>query len=132
MGMIERDGFIRTQIVPNAQYETFKPIVKANIERGSVVSTDEAYGYNLLEKEGYRHGAVIHSKKRWAWYNDRYDANHHTNTCEGYWSLFQRSVKSTHIHISRKYLDRYLGEFAMRSNHREMGNAMFDLLISAV
>jgi transposase len=29
-------------------------------------------------------------------------------------------------------MDRYLGEFTFRSNHRQMSNAMFDLLISAV
>jgi transposase len=33
---------------------------------------------------------------------------------------------------SAEYADRYLGEFAFRSNHRQMGNAMFDLLIAAI
>jgi len=48
------------------------------------------------------------------------------------WRLFKKSVASTHIHVSPKYLDRYLSEFAFRSNHREMQNAMFDLLIVAI
>jgi transposase len=46
--------------------------------------------------------------------------------------LFKASVRSTHIHISAKYWIRYLDEFTFRSNHRQMQNAMFDLLISAV
>jgi hypothetical protein len=29
-------------------------------------------------------------------------------------------------------MDRYLNEFAFRANHRQMGNAMFDLLIAHV
>ena len=29
-------------------------------------------------------------------------------------------------------MDRYLSEFAFRLNHREMGNAMFDLSIASV
>jgi transposase len=29
-------------------------------------------------------------------------------------------------------MDRYLKEFTFRSNHREIGNAMFDLLIASV
>ena len=29
-------------------------------------------------------------------------------------------------------MDRYLDEFTFRSNHRQMENAMFDLLIGAV
>ncbi len=29
-------------------------------------------------------------------------------------------------------MNRYLGEFSFRSNHRQMRNAMFDLLIAAL
>jgi transposase len=57
---------------------------------------------------------------------------HHTNTVESFWNLFKNSIRSTHIHVSSKYMDRYLGEFTFRSNHRRMTNAMFDLLISSV
>jgi hypothetical protein len=42
------------------------------------------------------------------------------------------SINSTHIHISQKHMDRYLGEFSFRSNHRQMRNAMFDFLIAAL
>jgi transposase len=55
-----------------------------------------------------------------------------TNTVESFWKLFKASVRSTHVHVSAKYMDRYLGEFTFRSNHREMRNAMLDLLIAAV
>jgi transposase len=41
-------------------------------------------------------------------------------------------MKSTHIHVSAKHMQRYLDEFTFRSNHREMGNAMFDLMIGAL
>ena len=41
-------------------------------------------------------------------------------------------MASTHIHISAQHMDRYLGEFSFRSNHRQMRNAMFDLLIAAL
>jgi transposase len=51
---------------------------------------------------------------------------------ESFWSMFKRSVKSTHIHVSQKHMQTYLDEFSFRSNHRQMGNAMFDLLIAAV
>ena len=54
------------------------------------------------------------------------------NSVEAFWRLFKKSVASTHIHVSRKYMDRYLDEFTFRSNHRQMENAMFDLLIGAV
>jgi len=57
---------------------------------------------------------------------------HHVNSVEAFWRLFKKSVASTHIHVSRKYMNRYLDEFTFRSNHRQMENAMFDLLIGAV
>ena len=62
----------------------------------------------------------------------RHDATHHTNNVESFWRLFKNSVTSTHIHVSSKYMQRYLNEFAFRSNHRHQGNAMFDLLIAAL
>jgi hypothetical protein len=55
-----------------------------------------------------------------------------TNNVESFWRLFKNSVASTHIHISAERMDLYLAEFAFRSNHRHMRNAMFDLLIAAL
>tara|TARA_R110002167_G_scaffold153378_1_gene347568 strand:- start:4952 stop:5311 length:360 start_codon:yes stop_codon:yes gene_type:complete len=49
-----------------------------------------------------------------------------------YWGLFNASIRSKHIHVSQKHMKRYLDEFTFRSNHREMRNAMFVLLIGAV
>lgn len=54
-----------------------------------------------------------------------------TNSVESFWNLFKNSVRSTHIHVSKKHMARYLGEFTFRSNHRAMENAMFDLLVAA-
>ena len=54
------------------------------------------------------------------------------NTVESFWRLFKNSIRSTRIHVSAKYMDRYLSKFAFRSNRRQMGNAMFDLLITAL
>ena len=112
--------------------ETFRGIIHTNVERGSAVSTDEHASYGLLGGNGYDHHGVNHSKKRWRKYNYRRNEYHHTNSVKSFWKLFKNSVRSTHIHVSPKYMDRYLKEFTFRSNHREMSNAMFDLLISAV
>ncbi len=57
---------------------------------------------------------------------------HHINHVESFWKLFKTSVRPTHIHMSQKYMDRYLAEFTYRPNHRAMENAMFDLLIGAL
>ena len=88
--------------------------------------------YGLLKSDGYTHGVVNHSAKDYAHYDYRTGENHHTNTVEGFWKLFKVSVRSTHVHVSSKYMQRYLDEFTFRASHRAMRNAMFDLLIAAV
>jgi transposase-like protein len=132
MGMVERGGRTVAKSVPNLRAETVRPFVYQNIKAGSAISTDEASIYDLLKNAGYDHKSVNHSKYEWTKYNYRRDEWHHTNSVESFWKLFKSSIRSTHIHVSEKYMDRYLKEFTFRSNHRAMSNAMFDLLISAV
>jgi transposase len=132
MGMAERGGKIAAQVIPDIKKATLRGVVLDNVEPGSIVSTDELLSYGLLTGDGYKHGMVKHGSKEWSYYDYRHDAVHNTNRVESFWRLFKKSVASTHIHISSKYADRYLDEFAFRSNHRVMGNAMFDLLIAAL
>ena len=129
-GMAERGGQKHARVVPDASRETLRPIVINTIERGSIVSTDEWQSYGLLTPDDYKHGRVKHSNKEYVRIVD--GVKHHTNTVESFWNLFKNSIRSTHIHVSAKYMDRYLGEFTFRSNRRAMENAMFDLLISAI
>jgi transposase-like protein len=132
LGIKERGGRMFTEVIPDVKKATLREIVNETVEKGSIVSTDEYVSYGLLNADGYKHGAVDHGRKEWAWYDRRYGATHHTNSVESFWKLFKDSVNSTHIHISQKHMDRYLGEFSFRSNHRAMKNAMFDLLIAAL
>ncbi len=129
VGLRERGGLTQTVVVKDTKLGTLKRVVLENVEPGSIVSTDEHSGYNLLVEEGYTHGAVKHSKKEWAKTED--GIRHHTNSIESFWRLFKNSIRSTHIHVSEKYMQRYLDEFTFRSNKRQMGNAMFDLLIAS-
>jgi transposase-like protein/ribosomal protein L37AE/L43A len=132
MGMKERGGRVETKVIPDVKKVTLRGVVLDHVERGSTVSTDELASYNLLKGDGYEHGAVDHSRKEWAWTDRVSGTTYSTNGVESFWKLFKDSVNSTHIHISAKHMDRYLGEFSFRSNHRQMKNAMFDLLIAAL
>ena len=82
--------------------------------------------------DGLTHGQVKHGVKEYAYYDYRHGVTHHTNHVESFWRLFKNSILSTHIHGSKKHMNRYLSEFAFRSNHRQMENAIFDLLIGAL
>jgi transposase len=130
MGLKERGGNIIAEVIPNIQTSTLRNVVLRNVEEGSTVSTDELISYNLLKGQGYTHGAVKHGAKQWAKTVD--GVKFSTNSVEGFWRLFKASVRSTHIHVSGKHMERYLGEFTFRSNHRQMENAMLDLLIGAL
>lgn len=132
MGMVERDGRTRARVIPNVKKATLRGVTLENVKPGSIVSTDELMSYGLLTGDGYKHGAVKHGAKEWAIYDYREDVTHSTNHVEAFWQIFKQSVRSTHIHISAKHAESYLGEFTFRSNHRQMQNAMFDLLIGAV
>lgn len=132
MGLKERDGRMTTEVIPNVRKDTLRNVVLENVEPGSVVSTDELMSYGLLTGDGFQHGTVKHGTKEYAYYDYRHGVTHHTNHVESFWKLFKASVRGTHIHVSAKYMQRYLDEFTFRSNHRQIGNAMFDLLIARV
>jgi transposase len=129
-GMVERGGRTVAKSLPNLKADSVRPFIYKTIKTGSAVSTDESPIYDLLKSAGYDHKAVNHSKKQSTKFNYRRGEYHHTNSVESFWRLFKNSIRSTHIHVS--YMDRYLREFTFRSNHRQMQNAMLDLLISAV
>ena len=132
MGLVERGGRMAAEVIPNVKKDTLRKVVLDNVQPGSVVSTDELYSYNLLAGDGYTHGTVKHGKGEYAHYNYRQRVTHHVNSVEGFWRLFKASIRSTHIAISPKHLQRYLNEFTFRANHRERVNGMFDLLVGAL
>ena len=63
---------------------------------------------------------------------DEAGIRHHVNHVESFWKLFKNSVRSTHVHISAKHMQRYLDEFTFWQNHRERVNGMFDLLVGSL
>jgi transposase len=86
---------------------------------------------SLLTGDGYKQGVVSHGRKEYAYFDYRTGENHHVNTVEGFWRL-KASIRSTHVHISPKYMNRYLSKFTFRANHRDRVNGMFDLLVGAL
>ena len=42
----------------------------------------------------------------------------HTNTVEGYYSVFKRGMKGIYQHCSERHLHRYVAEFDFRYNNR--------------
>ena len=42
----------------------------------------------------------------------------HTNSAEGYFSIFKRGMRGIYQHCREKHLHRYLAEYDFRYNHR--------------
>jgi transposase len=125
-GMVERGGDVMTHIVPDVRSATLLPLIENNIEKGTLINSDEYNAYRALPKMGYGHKTVMHRRKQYV------DGATHTNTIEGFWSHFKCSMKGTHRSISRKHMQKYLVEFEFRFNLRgPLAPSMFDRLIQS-
>ena len=122
--MAERDGDIITDVVDNVKKKTLQPIIEEHVEEGSDIYTDELLSYKGLEDKGYNHETVKHADGVYV------DGEAHTNSVEGYWSMLKKSIKSTHIHVSKKHLINYVKEFEFRFNSRHCPEKMFPELLS--
>ena len=111
-GMLERGGNIRAQKVPDTKKKTLEPIIYANIKKGAKVMTDEWSAYNDLHYD-FTHKIVNHSRGQYV------IGKAHTNTIEGFWSLFKRGILGIYHNVSRKHLDMYVNEFTFRYNNRK-------------
>ncbi|MGE0650507.1 MAG: IS1595 family transposase [Alphaproteobacteria bacterium] len=125
LGMVERGGEIVARVVRTRSIHDMVPLILTHVKRGTRIMTDEHQTYTALTEEGYRHEFVTHVAKEWV----RGDV--HTNTLEGFWAALKRAINGTHIWVSRKHLDKYLGEFEFRYNLRKQPHLMFDLLLAA-
>ena len=128
IGMIQREGEVRTDVMPEKfTSENVLNRVKDKVNEGAVIFTDAASQYKTLHGKGYLHYSVTHGKKEYV------RGQVHTNSIEGYWSLFKRGVFGIYHFTSKKHLNKYLDEFSYRFNTRDYtDSARFDLALCKV
>ena len=110
MGVMERGGKVRTQVIPDRQKDTLQGIVRTNVEPGAMLFTDEMGGYKGLHGE-YEHQIIDHAVKY-------VDGRIHTNGMENFWSLLKRGLAGTYVSVEPFHLFRYLDEQSFRYNFR--------------
>jgi transposase-like protein len=54
----------------------------------------------------------------------------HVNNLENFWKHLKGSIRSAHIHVSKKHLHKYAKEFEYRFNRRENASAILPELLS--
>src|SRR3954454_1039032 len=112
MSLVERGGKVRSRHVADVTATTLKPILVETIAKDTHFRTDQAPVYTEVGKNFASHETVNHSIKEYV----RGDA--HTNTIEGYFSIFKHGIYGVYHHVSQEHLKRYLAEFDFRYNER--------------
>jgi transposase-like protein len=127
VSLVERGGRVRSFHPAVADGESVTAIVLDNIRRESRLHTDESRLYIFPGAEFKAHETVTHSHKEYV----RGDV--HTNSVEGFFSIFKRGMKGTYQHCKEKHLHRYLAEFDFRYNNRvALGIGDIERTINAV
>jgi hypothetical protein len=77
--------------------------------------TDSAPYYLRVGKTFCAHVSVNHRAEE---YVSKLDPTVHTNTVEGFYSIFKRGMRGVYQHCSKKHLHRYAAEFDFRYSNR--------------
>ena len=87
VSLVERNGKARSFHVDKVNAKTLRQILVTNVSRDSALMTDELYSYRSVGEEFKTHQRVHHSSHEYV----RGDV--HTNTIEGFFSIFKRGMK---------------------------------------
>jgi transposase-like protein len=126
LGAIERGGEIRLRVDKRkkaSKKALHHFVLETTAGDTKRLITDEAPGYVGIADANTTHETVNHRAEEWV----RGDV--HTNSIEGVWSLFKRSIVGSYHQVSTKHLDSYLDEFEWRFNQRDNPYLFRDTLV---
>jgi transposase-like protein len=113
VGAVRRKGSVVARVVADVKGDTLRSFVREAVShKVSLLCTDQWIGYHGLNRE-YPHKVIEHTKGQYV------VGAIHTNTIEGFWSIFKRGIVGTFHKVSDKYLALYVAEFQFRYNNRK-------------
>lgn len=111
IGAVERQGNIVARVLSSMTSKAAQAFVREVVsDKVSLLATDESRVYDGLRE--YPRRSVEHQAHQYV------VGAVHTNTIEGFWSLFKRGVVGTFHKMSEKYMPLYVAEFQFRYNNR--------------
>jgi IS1 family transposase len=111
-GAVRRKGNVVARVIENVKQATLEAFVNEAVsDKVSLICTDQWVGYKNLGFK-FPHGTVDHAKHQYV------VGAVHTQTIEGFWSIFKRGIVGTFHNVSKKYLHLYVAEFQFRYNNR--------------
>ncbi len=122
IGAVERKGSVVARVLGTLSAIDMQRFVREAVStKVSLLATDEHVAYKGLGE--YPHQAVMHSAKQYV------VGAVHTQTIEGFWSIFKRSIVGSYHKVSEKYLPLYIAECQFKYNNRDNAN-IFGLTIA--
>jgi hypothetical protein len=109
---VQRGGGARSFHIDNTTVSQVHNVVRDTVARETRLMTDEARHYDDVGQRFASHESVKHQCGRICC------GDVHTNTVEGFYSIFKRGMKGTYQHRKEKHLHRYLAEFDFRYSNR--------------
>lgn len=135
LSLVDRTtGEARSFVVDDMHWRKLLPILDQNISNEARILTDEAnvYSHCTIYFSG-GHETVTHGEGE---YVRRSDKSIHTNTVEGFFSIFKRGMKGVYQHCAKQHLHRCVAEFDFRySNRAKLGvtdNQRADLALRGI
>src|SRR4051794_29510301 len=99
IGAMQRKGNVIARVLNRVIKDAAEHFVRAMVsEKVSLLATDENRVYDDLPEYGYAHETADHRARKYV------IGAVHTNTIEGFWSIFKRGVVGTFHKVSRKYM----------------------------
>lgn len=126
-GAIQRDGQLRVERMPDVKRATLHDFIRRSVkDEAEAIYTDELKSYLGIADHNTRHESVNHGAEEWV------VGDVHTNSIEGVWSLFKRSIIGAFHKMSAKHMDRYLEEMEWRFNNRDNPHIFRDTMARIV
>jgi transposase-like protein len=101
-------------------------VIREKVSPDAPIYTDEFSLYAGLGRDYAGHHRIKHRDEIYV------DGDVHTQTIEGFFGNVKRGLSGVQHHVSRKWLELYVQEFAFKYNHRDDGEPMFKTFLRNV
>jgi transposase len=123
LGMVERGGRVRLRVIPSRRGAGLSRAVRSHVNPSAFLITDDWPAYKPLAKEFLDHRVINHSSGSYV------VGDIHTNTIEGFFGNLKTGMRGAYKHVSDRWIQSYLDEYAWRYNARHEPLGMFEQLL---
>ena len=113
VGAVSREGGVKAFVVQETNARTLETVIADNVDSTATLYTDQHGGYQKMGRM-YDHHIVNHSVREFV------KGAVYTNGIESFWAILKRGYYGIYHSWSVKHLQRYVNEFAIRANMKNV------------